>query len=393
MSGIDTKSEQSFGQSRPRKKIVVVSNTAWFLYNFHLALLQGLKRGGYDVHLVAPHDVYFEKLEKAGLACHALSINSKGVNPFEDLWLIGRFYLLYRRLTPDLILHFTIKPNIYGSLAAMFLRVPAISTITGLGTIFLNHGVSSRAGQLLYRVALKVPRKVFFLNHADRQLFIKARLVDPAKSEVIGGAGIDTQRFVPRLKKRRDNTFRFLLIARLIRDKGITEYVEAARRVLDWASRSAMATPVEFCLLGAYYSGNPTALTPEEVAKWEAEGVLVYLGTTDEVPCVIADADCIVLPSYREGISQVLLEAASMAKPIVATDVPGCREIVDDGINGYLCQARDVDSLAAMMQKMMSSSIASRETMGQKGREKIMAEFDERVVNAKYIRAIEEMVG
>jgi glycosyltransferase involved in cell wall biosynthesis len=150
---------------------------------------------------------------------------------------------------------------------------------------------------------------------------------------------------------------------------------------------------VECCLLGAYYPGNPTAITEKEIQQWEAEGIVKYLGTNDDVPSVIAEADCIVLPSYREGLSQVLLEAASMAKPIITTDVPGCREVVEDGVNGYLCEVKNVDALAEKMREMLTLNREEREAMGARGREKVKAEFDEKVVNEKYLKTIDALMG
>ena len=371
------------------KTIAVVSNTSWFLYNFHLSLLKQLQNEGYSVVAIAPLDEYAARLEAEEVGFMPIHINSKGTNPLEDLLLIRDFYRIYKKSGTDIILNFTIKPNIYGSIAAGYLGVPVISTITGLGTIFLREGFSSKIGKMLYRKALKVPQTVYYLNSTDRELFVTSKLVDAQKAELIPGAGIDTKRFAPLPENTERKTVRFLLIARLIKDKGIVEYVEAARKI-----KEAYAAPVcvEFCLLGAYYHGNPTAIGEAQVNAWEKEGVIRYLGTSDDVPAVIADADCIVLPSYREGISQVLLEAASMAKPIVATDVPGCREVVDEGETGYLYRVKDAVSLSEAMEKMMKLSREEREQMGKKGREKVMREFDESVVNEKYAETIRKIL-
>jgi glycosyltransferase involved in cell wall biosynthesis len=372
---------------RANRTITVASNTAWFLYNFHLALIKQLQAEGFRVVAVAPEDDYATRLEAEGVTFIPIHINSKGTNPLEELQLIRDFYRIYRRSEADLILNFTIKPNIYGSLAAGLLGIPVISTITGLGTIFLQDGVASKVGKILYRLALKIPKSIYYLNETDRALFVNARLVSPDKAMLIPGSGIDTDAFVPRQEERRDDTFRFLLIARLIKDKGIVEYVEAARKM-----REKGLKQVSFLLLGAYYEGNPSAVTPEEMARWEAEGVVMYLGTSDDVPSVISGVDCVVLPSYREGISQVLLEAASMEKPIITTDVPGCREVVDDGVNGYLCPAKDAGVLAERMQQMLTLSPEIRLAMGKAGREKVKRQFDESVVNRQYLTAIGEIL-
>ena len=372
-----------------QKTVVVASNTAWFLYNFHLALIQTLQQEGYRVVAIAPKDDYALKLSEEGVAFMPITINSKGTNPLEDLLLIRDFYHIYKASNADIILNFTIKPNIYGSIAARFLGIPVIGTITGLGTLFLQESLSTKIGKMLYKIALKVPRKVYYLNQTDRDLFIHAALIDAKKAKIIPGAGIDTEKFKPLPKSTAERkTVRFLMIARLIKDKGIMEFVNAAK-IFRENYRNHHA---EFYILGAYYEGNPTAVKKEEIDQWEKEGLITYLGTSDDVPSVIADADCVVLPSYREGISQVLLEAASMAKPIIATDVPGCKEVVDHEKSGYLCKVKDADSLARTMERMAALSYEEREAMGKNGREKVIREFDEKVVNALYLKSIEAIL-
>ena len=366
-----------------QQTVAIVSNTSWFIYNFHLALLQTLQHHGYNIIVIAPKDEYSGKFEAYGMRYHEIIMNNKGTNPVEDIRLVYDFYRLYKKTAPDVILQYTIKPNIYGSIAAGMLKIPVVSSITGLGTVFLNDSFSSRVAKMLYRIALKFAQKVFFLNTADRQLFIDSKLVAVGKAELMPGSGIDTELFKPQAKKTEKKPFRFLLIARLIKDKGIVEYVEAAQKV-----KKVNGLLAEFALLGAYYPGNPTAITEEEIGRWEEEGSIVYLGTNDDVPSVIAQSDCVVLPSYREGLSQVLLEAASMAKPIIATDVPGCREVVEDGINGYLCEAKNADALSKVMMKILQQDRDACDEMGKRGRAKVEAEFDEKVVNEKYVQTI-----
>lgn len=263
------------------------------------------------------------------------------------------------------------------------LGLPVISNISGLGTVFLNDSLSSKVARFLYKVALKVPKKVFYQNTHDRELFVQSHLVKEEKTDLLPGSGIDTEKFKPLENSMRDSNtpLQFLFIARLVKDKGLVEYVNAARQISPYQK-------VEFCILGSYYPGNPTAITEEEMKVWEEEGSVKYLGTSDDVKSVIAGADCIVLPSYREGLSRVLLEAASMAKPIITTNVPGCKEVVDDGVNGYLCDVKDADSLAEKMVKMINLSDVERCEMGRRGREKVMKEFDEKIVIEKYKEAI-----
>jgi glycosyltransferase involved in cell wall biosynthesis len=380
--------------------IAIVINTAWNIYNFRRGMLKVFLEEGHRIVCIAPRDDYAEKLGALGFEYREIRMNNKGTNPFEDAKLIVDFYKVFKSVRPDVLLHYTIKPNIYGSMAAGLLGIPVISNISGLGTVFLNDGFSSKIARLLYKIALRTPKKVFFQNAQDRELFIHSRLVNAQKTDLLPGSGIDTARFAPRRQRTPDGTVRFLFIARLVKDKGIGEYVEAARQIhQSHAPEEVLSEEMtndqlpKFQILGAYYPGNPTAITAAEMKTWEAEGIVEYLGTSDDVASVIADADCVVLPSYREGLSRVLLEAAAMGKPIVTTNVPGCREVVDDGVNGYLCGVKDAGSLAEAIAKMVALSEEARRGMGRKGREKVEREFDEKIVIDRYREAIRSVVG
>ncbi len=374
------------------KTIAIVINTSWNIFNFRLGLLKALQEEGYKIVAIAPRDAYSEKLEALGFEYHNIDINNKGTNPLEDAKLVYAFYKLYKKIAPDVLLQYTIKPNIYGSMAAGMLGIPVISNISGLGTVFLNDSLSSKIARFLYKIALKVPKKVFYQNTHDRELFVESNLVKAEKTDLLPGSGIDTEKFKPSEGTAKDSQkpLQFLFIARLVKDKGIVEYVRAAKQIS--VQRSAFSVQeeqeVEFCILGAFYPGNPTAITEDEMKVWEEEESVKYLGVSDDVKSLISEADCIVLPSYREGLSRVLLEAASMAKPIITSNVPGCKEVVNDGVNGYLCEVKNVDSLAEQMKKIIMLSDKERIEMGKMGRQKVMKEFDEKLVIEKYIDAI-----
>lgn len=377
------------------KTIAIVINTSWNIFNFRMGLLKALQEEGYRVIAIAPEDDYSQKLEAHGIEHYDIVINNKGTNPIEDAKLIFAFYKLYKELSPDVILQYTIKPNIYGSMAAGMLGIPVISNISGLGTVFLNDKLSSKIARLLYKVALKVPKKVFYQNTHDRELFVRSNLINPEKTDLLPGSGINTEKFKPVPSKRKGEGTRFLFIARLVKDKGLVEYVEATKQVkTEWISDQAQnKKEAKFHILGSFYPGNPTAITKDEMKSWEDEGLVKYIGTSDDVKSVINEYDCIVLPSYREGLSRVLLEAASMAKPIITTNVPGCKEVVDDGVNGYLCEVKDANSLAKQMKRMINLSEEERSEMGRKGREKVINEFDEKIVIEKYKEAIASMLN
>ena len=230
-----------------------------------------------------------------------------------------------------------------------------------------------------------MPEKIFYQNIHDKELFIKSKFVKEEKTDLLPGSGIDTEKFKPIEKRLNNDTItRFLFIGRLLRDKGLIEYVEASKKINNNEN-------VEFAILGPFYSGNPTAINQSKMKKWQKEGSVKYVGVSDDVKSVIKEYDCIVLPSYREGLSKVLLESASMAKPIITTNVPGCKEVVDDGINGYLCEPRSIEDLANKMIMMLNLSDEERKVMGQAGRAKMIKEFDEKIVIDKYLEAIEDI--
>lgn len=367
------------------KRIAMVINTSWNIYNFRVGLLKALENEGYKIIVIAPYDDYSKKLEALGFEYHEIKMNNKGTNPLEDMHLLWNFYTLYKKLKVDALLQYTIKPNIYGSLAARLLGIPVISNISGLGTVFLDDGFSSKVAKVLYKIALLRVKKVFYQNKHDRDLFIATKLVDEKKTDVLAGSGINTQIFKPKMLGPKDKrNITFLFIARLLKDKGILEYIEASREI-------SKTKNVQCYILGAYYPGNPTAISEETMNMWEKEGVVRYLGVSDDVASHIASVDCVVLPSYREGLSRVLLEAAAMAKPLITTNVPGCKEVVDDEMTGYLCEVKNDKSLLESMYKMYDLSEEERMQMGEKGRQKVIQEFDEKYVINKYKRALVEI--
>jgi glycosyltransferase involved in cell wall biosynthesis len=363
-------------------RILISTNTAWNLINFRSGLIKALISEGYEVVAAAPIDKYSKMI--SALGCHyiALPIDNKGTNPGYDLLLLWRYFRLMRTFRPDVYLGFTIKPNIYGSLAARAARVTVINNIAGLGTVFSSDGLLNKLVKNLYRISLSKSSKVFFQNDEDFQLFVSNRLVSGAVADRLPGSGIDLMVFTPSPLPARP-TVRFLLISRMLWDKGVAEYVEAARIL------KQRGVDAEYCMLGFLDVQNPAAISREQMDDWVAEGVIRYLGASDDVRKEIGQADCVVLPSfYREGTPRSLLEAAAMARPIVTTDSVGCRNVVDDGVNGFLCAPRDASDLATKMSLIVAMSPAERKFMGLRGREKVEREFDEEIVICKYLEAI-----
>lgn len=378
---VDVSSLAGDGASRLKKKVVIALNTAWNLVNFRAGLILALVKAGYDVVAVAPVDDYAARLDSLGCRFAPLPMDNKGTHPGRDLLLLWRFFWLLRRERPAVFLGYTVKPNVYGSLAAQLLGIPVVNNIAGLGAVFIKGGWLARFVRGLYRLALSRSAKVFFQNDDDLRLFVEGGLVRAVQTDRVPGSGVDLSRFAPQPMpdKRR---IRFLLIARLLWDKGIGEYVEAARIL------KRRGVNAEFCVLGFLDVQNPTAVSRTQMDGWVTEGLVNYLGVADDVRPFIAESDCVVLPSYREGTPRTLLEAAAMGRPIVTTDAVGCREVVDDGVNGFLCRLRDAIDLAEKLEQLVKLTPEARHEMGRKGREKIEREFDEKIVIAKYLAAI-----
>ncbi|CAN7452475.1 glycosyltransferase family 4 protein [Cupriavidus sp. KK10] len=371
-----------------RRAILFCANTAWSMYQFRRGLLASLIRDGYEVHVVAPEDPEVAALRAMGCIVHPLTMSAQGRNPFQDIRLVATLLALYLRVRPALIFHYTIKPNIYGSIAARLAGIRSIAVTTGLGYVFINKGLVSILSKMLYRIALRFSGQVWFLNQEDRLAFVSARLVDGKKCTVLPGEGIDLDFFAPvaDVNEPAPDQFCFLLIARMLWDKGVGEYVAAARAL------KAKYRHVRFQMVGPAGGESPSAIPQSQVDAWVKEGVVEYLGTVRDIRPVIGAASCVVLPSYREGIPRALLEAAAMERPIVATAVPGCVDVVDHEETGLLCRERDPRDLAAKMEAMMERDREGWRRMGVAGRAKMQSSFDEKFIIEHYRNVIHALV-
>lgn len=365
-------------------RIAVVLNTSWNIYNFRLNLIKSLQASGHEVHTVAPIDDYTPKLTGAGCIHHEVKMDSRGANPIKDFALIFELRSIYKQVKPDVILHYTIKPNVYGTLAAAWLRIPVVNNVCGLGTVFLKNDFVSRVAVLLYRLSFRFANKVFFQNPDDLNLFLTKRLVAANAVDLLPGSGIDLNKFASAPIKR-NGTFTFLLISRLITDKGILEYIDAVKKL------KAEGIEAKFQILGAMDTKHKRGISREIIEQWIQSGTIEYLGTTEDVRGYIQQADCVVLPSYREGTPRTLLEAASSSRPIIATNVPGCNQVVDDKVNGFLCNLKDADDLADKMRLMAGLSEETLNQFGKNGRKKMETQYDESVVINKYLEALSEI--
>ena len=366
----------------PAPAIVLAANTSWNLLNFRANIIAALQRAGFRVLVIAPRDSHSAALAALGVEFHALDFRSAGISPLADARLAFRYWRLLRAIRPVAFLGFTIKPNIYGSLAAQALGVRTINNVSGLGTVFIKQGLVTRVAIALYRLALRRASTVFFQNDEDRRHFLDARIVAAGSAHLLPGSGIDLDRFRPTALPA-GRPFTFLLVARLLWDKGIQEYVDAAAAV------RRVHPQARFQILGFADVDNRTAVPRATLDAWKAAGSVEHLGATDDVRPFIAAADCVVLPSYREGLPRSLLEASAMGRPIVATDVPGVRDAVEDGVTALLCEARSAASLATAMLAMIEMPRAAREAMGAAGRARVERRFAISEVTRLYLDAIE----
>ncbi|CAM3238369.1 glycosyltransferase family 4 protein [Vibrio rarus] len=369
------------------KTVVITSNTSWYLYNFRKNTILALVKEGYQVIAVSPKDDYSKKLVDLGIEYQPIEIDQGGTNPVKDVGTFFGFVSLYRKIRPDVVLNFTPKNNIYSTLAASLFGTKSINNIAGLGMVFINENITAKLARFLYRISQPKAHTIFFQNNEDKELFAQHKLAPLDITDRVPGSGADLTRF-SLSPSEDDGVVRFLLIARMLYDKGIGHYVEAAREL-----KEKHGDKVEFRLLGFLDVNNPSAVSKQDMQSWVDEGIVNYLGTSDSVEKEIAQVDCMVLPSfYREGVPKSLLEACAMGKPIVTTDNVGCRETVDDGINGYLCEPRSTSSLVDKLDLMINNSHHERLLMGHESRIKVEKEFDEKIVIQKYLQAVKSAI-
>lgn len=367
------------------RTIVLTSNVLWSLTQFRSDLIRALSRR-FNVHCVADEDAFSQQnrriIEEAGATFHHVAIKRKGLNPLTDLLYLLRVLKTYRAIKPDLIMHYSIKPNIYGSIAARLLGIPTFAMVTGLGSAFLNHPMLATLVKRLYRFALAKNARVLFLNRDDMAFFTAHKLIKPQQAFLLPGEGIDTSAYLPAPKNDKNSPVTFLMVARLLKDKGVMEYVECARTLKN----------ARFLLAGAVDRGNPSAIAETQLQGWIEEGVVRYLGTTEHIGQFFTLCDVVVLPSYREGLSRVLLEACSCEKFIITTDIPGCRELCIEGENGLLCEKADGASLADAMSKAIALGVDALALKGKAGRPLVETTYATQQVLDAYDALIAEVL-
>ena len=365
-------------------KIGLIVNTAWNVFNFRQGLIQALIYEGHEVIVIAPMDTFASKLETLGVKFLPLDMDNHGINPFRDFILLQGYWRLMRREKLNLILAYTIKPNIYASLAARCLKIPIVNNISGLGTVFIKNTFVTFVVKTLYKIAMAKSLHVFFQNQEDCFLFQQLNLVSLEKTSVLPGSGINIESFSPVVTSNdfSASSLRFLMISRLVIEKGVNEFAEAARLIKERYPN------VVFQLLGPVELHNPSRIKHSLLNKWTQNDILQYLGRAQDVRPYIEAAHCIVLPSYREGLPRVLLEAGAMERPVIASNVPGCRDVVVDEITGFLCEAGSGRALARCMEKFLKLSPDEHLSMGRAGRKRVQTKFDEKIVINSYLDVV-----
>ncbi len=373
-------------------KVVLFANTDWYLYNFRRSLALALQAQGFNVLLLSPPGEYGARLQALGLRWQPVPMDRRSLDPLAELRVLAWLVALLRREKPALVHGFTIKCAVYGSLAARLAGVPArVNAVAGMGYVFTSNDLKARLLRPLVRALMHVAldgrrARLILQNPDDVALFTRARLVHPDRIRLVPGSGVDCARFTARDASAAPSTpLRVLLAARLLWDKGLAEYVAAARRL------RGEGRAISFLLAGDPDPGNPAAVPVATIQGWADEGVLQWLGHVDDMPALLASVDVVVLPSYREGLPKGLIEAAACALPLVTTDVPGCREVVTGGVDGLLVPVRDAGALADAIARLQDDpALAAR--LGQAARKRAMAEFDERSVISRTIAVYRELL-
>lgn len=373
-------------------KVIFFANTDWYLYNFRLAFAHFLRDRGFEVVMLSPVGSFGPLLEAQGFRWLGLDMDRRSLNPARELALIRRISAVYAAEEPDIVHHFTIKCVVYGSLIARWHGVRnRVNAVTGMGYVFSDEGFRARLLRPVVRNLIRATlggdgSRLILQNKDDLAAFVAAELASTESTHVIMGSGVDTSRFRPRTSARRSGAMRVLLASRLLWDKGIREYIEAAGLVKE------AGLSVEFLLAGNPDPGNPASVPEAQITKWQESAAVQYLGHVSDMPRLLADIDVAILPSYREGVPRSLLEAAACGLPIITTDVPGCREVVRHGFNGLLVPARDPAALAAAI-RFMYERPEERTNMGSAARDTVLSAFDQRIVFEKTFSVYRDLLS
>lgn len=354
--------------------IIFSANTAWYLYNFRSSSISLALNMGYSVSCVAGNDKYSEKLIALGASFYPLKINKSSINPVSEIKLLIDIYKIYRKISPVVIFQFTVKNNLYGSIISKVLKINCVNNISGLGTGIIGDGLTSKLIKILYKVSQNFPFHTHFQNQDDLKYMKNLKLIS-SKVSVIPGSGIDTKYFNPTLVLEKNNEiFTFLYVGRLLKDKGLIELFNAMDNLVKEKFN------IQLHVVGIRDLDNPSAIDSKTLAEWSQKNYITLFDETDDVRQYLSSADCFVLPSYREGLSRSILEAMAMCLPVIATDVPGCRQLVQNDVNGFLCKPKSISSLVKVMKRVTKLGINKRIQLGKNARKIAIQKFDVKLV-------------
>jgi len=350
-------------------KILILANEQGGLFKFRRELIETLLEQGHQLFLSIPAGDRVPFFQSIGCIIYETEIDRRGINPREDFGLLRRYTRIMKEVRPNLVITYTIKPNIYGGLVARFHGIPYAANITGLGTAFQNSGLLRTAVINLYKAAMKKAKVVFFENSTNRDTMVSLGICDEDKTHVLAGAGVNLEEYYYQ-EYPENHVFRFLFVGRVMKEKGINELLESIRRLREGDGKNCILD-----IVGSFEEDYKETIHQAEAAGW-----IAYHGSQKDVRPFYGQCDCFVLPSYHEGMANTNLEAASIGRPIITSDIPGCREAVIEGKSGLYCEARDADSLYSMMKKIMILPREERAEMGRVGRKHMESTFDKRAV-------------
>jgi len=370
------------------KTVALVANTSWSLYNFRLGVIRAMLKRGIEVIAIAPRDDYSDKLTAEGVTYVPISMRAHGTSPLSDLRTWRQLLSVYKSYRPDLVIHYTIKMNIYGSLVCRWLGIKSVSVVTGLGRTFQLSRWTQPIINQLYRAATKGNHEVWVLNAEDKERLVQEKIVASEKIYLLPSEGVNTRKFIGSESKPNKQIFRFLYAGRLLHDKGILEFVKAAKEL------SKTDYKVKCEVVGFVNPEDSMSVSLKDLQQWQKEGYINYLGSHEDIRPFIDKADCVVYPSYyQEGISRILLEAASMSRPIITTDQVGCRDVIIKNKTGLLIPTKSLDHLVKAMVTMMDMPPEDRTIMGHLGRKLVKEKYEEdRVIEIYFERLLSDLI-
>ncbi|MBR3131109.1 glycosyltransferase family 4 protein [Candidatus Saccharibacteria bacterium] len=359
-----------------KKKVLFLVNHDLVIYNFRLEIVEAMLKKGYEVHISSPYGDRIDELTKIGAIFHDIKINRHGINPIKEIAILSNYKKLLKEIKPDIIFGFTIKPNIYGAIASRKHRIPFVANITGLGTATENVGITQKIIISMYKYAFRDVEKVFFQNESNQNFFLEHNIIK-GNYDLLPGSGVNLERY-PYREYPKGKTIKFAFISRIMKEKGIDYYLEAAEKI----KKEYPNTEFHIC-------GFCEQDYEDKLKEYQGKGIIIYHGMIKDVAGFMAKMHCIVHPTYYpEGMSNVLLEACATGRPIITTNIPGCKEIVNDNVNGFIIQKENVEELEQKIKKFILLKQSARIKLGSQARQTVENSFDRKIVIKKYMELL-----